>query len=179
MDYVKLKPVLIEKGAKNKPSKLSIPYRSELDRLTGRAKANLARRHRLKYCAARANYCIRTNANIGPHKAVSGHPCPVFYHNFSCDQAKARIADIVTAGTEVAFLRNDAVTANFNRCQTIEHRVVTHPAVVADFNIPRIGKASRWSNNDLLTNFGAKPPQQPTANPMSRMQCQRKHYCLH
>ncbi len=43
----------------------------------------------------------------------------------------------MTAGTEVAFLRHDAVTANFNWRKAIEHRVVTNPAVVADFDIPR------------------------------------------
>jgi hypothetical protein len=115
----------------------------------------------------------------GTHEAIGGHPSTVLDRDRGRFQPKGRIGDIVAAGAEIAFLGNDAVTANGNGVEAVEHHIVANPAMVADRHLPRVMEPGGGANHHPFTNAGPKQTQQKPAGGVVGMEGEGKGDRLH
>ena len=75
----------------------------------------------------------------------------------------------MAASAEVAFLGNNAVTADANLFKAVKNDIIPNPTVVTNFYFPGIGEASSRSDDDAFANLCPEQPQERLAEAIERM----------
>ena len=122
----------------------------------GTTPGNLLLRNIAKNTTSSSNNSICSNSYPRSYKIIRSNPDSIPNSNRKCCSGKTRIAKIMTGGTKIGFLGNDSTRANFNLIDAIKNYIITNPTIISNRYFSKIGKASRRTNNNSLTNFGTK-----------------------
>lgn len=134
--------------------------------MTGRSPANLAFGHIGEDAAASANEGVSANLHAGTNEAVGGNPDAIADRDRINNQAKSPVLGVVTAGAEIAFLRDNAVLADSDAIEAVKNHIISNPRIVSYFHFPGIGKPSCRSDGDAPTDASAKKFENKAAQEM-------------
>ena len=85
----------------------------------GTAPAHLLGWNVTENAATCPNHGICSDFNPRRNKAICGNPDAVANRDTGCHQLEGWVLDVMTAGTEVAFLGNDAVLTDMNAVKAV------------------------------------------------------------
>src|SRR5271168_1048144 len=93
----------------------------------------------LEHGATGAHHRSLADGDAGCDEYVGGHPGLVLDHDRKGLNVEARASVVVSAGAQIAVLRDDDIPADGDLRETVEHRMVAHPGVVPYPHFPGVG----------------------------------------